>query len=851
MTITFDFTSSLAGVTHTKAFYNSLQLEFVTEADFVGPLSQKVVTVADPGSNPTQVTVGPYGDFYPDDVSAYRPGSNYIYSVSETSPFGFKIPISPTGFPDIRTYVSASTYSSAGLDAALQSYFNAWDAWDSAMNQKPFFSVEFGGLAGEHGIFTSTTPITGLAATFARADLMDGDDLIIGSDFADTLDGEGGNDIIKGGTGSNTLNGGGGDDQFIFTGTGFVPLLGDTNTIDGGIGAKDILKLGGSSNDYQISAAAGSTWDTTNTSISKAPLVGPSEYSFNTTKTEWVLFEERASNSISLTGGSLYREMARQMVEVYDENSGPAEARNWHSVAGIEIGLKPKDFGEFAGRHFTFIDGIYRETSTTAGDAVAEVSTGVIAGRTTLSVAFEGSDDIGDFAYDLILTPEFFYPKFSPLVDSIKKYLTENPGKIDQIIVSGHSLGGAMMQYFVDSMVKANFAGTISGFGFASIGGGLQTVANANLHVVNFIHIGDIANNLNLVLDTRGDNQVLINSALYWRPDLLHGKAGYETDVNFLISEASKPLGQFATSSLGSALANGGSWFGKIQISTGTGGGDSIQSLSKDSYVLAGDGDDHISFKANFVGMDQVNLVAEGTRIVEGGFGTDTLILPYAKSSFDFVSNGTGVTVDYKQFIGISSYVATIYGVEFVQCGDQLFRLNGQPLIAQQGPDNDNTFTVDDSFDYSDSGNGNKTVNGTSLANNIYLGSGNQSVLAGDGDDVVRVKSSLQPQSTSQVTIDGGIGADYMVGGSGQNVYVVDNIHDVVVDGGGHDLVQSSVDYTIDDGVEDLQLTGPATFGFGNDRANKVTGNSGNNIIDGLGGADTMQGGLGNDTYYV
>ncbi len=49
-------------------------------------------------------------------------------------------------------------------------------------------------------------------------------------------------------------------------------------------------------------------------------------------------------------------------------------------------------------------------------------------------------------------------------------------------------------------------------------------------------------------------------------------------------------------------------------------------------------------------------------------------------------------------------------------------------------------------------------------------------------------------------------------------------------------------------------LQGDATTplqGYGNELANTLTGSAGVNLLDGLGGADTMAGGLGNDVYFV
>jgi Ca2+-binding RTX toxin-like protein len=102
--------------------------------------------------------------------------------------------------------------------------------------------------------------------------------------------------------------------------------------------------------------------------------------------------------------------------------------------------------------------------------------------------------------------------------------------------------------------------------------------------------------------------------------------------------------------------------------------------------------------------------------------------------------------------------------------------------------------------------------------------------------------------------LDGGAGADTLIGGLGNDTYVVDNLGDITLElaGGGTDLVQASISWTLASEVENLTLTGISNInGTGNSLVNTITGNAGNNILNGAGGLDTLVGGLGDDTYLV
>ncbi|MEN9878422.1 MAG: hypothetical protein RLZZ158_1461, partial [Cyanobacteriota bacterium] len=109
-------------------------------------------------------------------------------------------------------------------------------------------------------------------------------------------------------------------------------------------------------------------------------------------------------------------------------------------------------------------------------------------------------------------------------------------------------------------------------------------------------------------------------------------------------------------------------------------------------------------------------------------------------------------------------------------------------------------------------------------------------------------------KSEAAVTLDGGPGADNLIGGAGDNTYIVDNVGDNVteLETAGTATVESSVDYILGDYVDNLTLAGAFDINAtGNSLDNVLTGNAGNNILDGGAGADVLKGGKGNDTYIV
>lgn len=113
---------------------------------------------------------------------------------------------------------------------------------------------------------------------------------------------------------------------------------------------------------------------------------------------------------------------------------------------------------------------------------------------------------------------------------------------------------------------------------------------------------------------------------------------------------------------------------------------------------------------------------------------------------------------------------------------------------------------------------------------------------AGTGNDTLT-------GTRGQDTLDGGTGDDVMAGGGGDDRYVVDSTGDVVTEAvnSGVDTVLSSVAYVLPQYVEHLTLLGSAGFGQGNDGSNRLIGSVTADVLNGLGGDDTIAGGQGND----
>ncbi|MDP2206520.1 MAG: type I secretion C-terminal target domain-containing protein [Alphaproteobacteria bacterium] len=280
----------------------------------------------------------------------------------------------------------------------------------------------------------------------------------------------------------------------------------------------------------------------------------------------------------------------------------------------------------------------------------------------------------------------------------------------------------------------------------------------------------------------------------------------------------------------------------------------------------------------------------DGDDTLDGGAGADTLI------------GGAGDDVYFIDNIGDEIIELTDEGIDTVYSSvtytlgfqvENLF-LTGKLAINATGNDLDNHIVGNTGVNILTGGAGNDTLDSGAGADTLIGGIGDDTYiidnkkdviveLAGEGNDTVvsaftyvlgndlenltlleGAKGKLNATGNAQNniltgnsginTLNGGAGADTMIGGGGNDLYVVDDLGDVVIEfeGGGIDLVQSSVSFALGAHVDNLTLTGTAHIdGTGNDLANTIIGNAGNNTLDGGAGADLLDGGAGDDTYVV
>ena len=301
-----------------------------------------------------------------------------------------------------------------------------------------------------------------------------------------------------------------------------------------------------------------------------------------------------------------------------------------------------------------------------------------------------------------------------------------------------------------------------------------------------------------------------------------------------------------------------------------------------------------------------------GNDTLNGGYGSDTLT---GGLGDNLLTGGTvtdqgvdtaffsGNRSDYKIQLLAETIIRLTHTVNGIAGTDKLINIenavfdDGAYAVAQPANNNsqwllynvasyrDDILEGTSGSDTIYAGLGNDAVSGNDGADILYGEAGNDSITGGTGDDILygdAGKDNLVgglgddqlEGGTGNDTLNGGAGGDIMKGGKGNDIYMVDTSGDIITENlnEGIDKVRTSLtSYTLGDNSENLEYIGTPvavldnqgkatgefttqlfTFtGIGNVLANTITGNTGNDILDGGAEADTLIGGLGDDIYIV
>jgi Ca2+-binding RTX toxin-like protein len=283
-----------------------------------------------------------------------------------------------------------------------------------------------------------------------------------------------------------------------------------------------------------------------------------------------------------------------------------------------------------------------------------------------------------------------------------------------------------------------------------------------------------------------------------------------------------------------------------------------------------------------------------GADTLSAGNGTDTLVSSVTGTAIDSLVGGTGNDLFIVNYAGDIVTVGGTHGADTIQSSVSYaasanvanLTLTGTAALAGTGSALAGKITANSGADTLTAGGGADTLVG---------GSGNDAFVVNSASDVVQDTSATATNilsssvsytlvanvnrliltgtaalvgtansgndtltaNTGADTLISGAGAavDSLVGGTGANLFVVNNASDIVNVGSTHgvDTIQSSVSYTASANVANLTLTGTSALaGTGNSLAGTIIANTGNDTLTAGSGADTLVGSsTGTDLFVV
>lgn len=644
------------------------------------------------------------------------------------------------------------------------------------------------------------------------------DNSILGSGMANTLDGGAGNDSIDGGAGN----------DFILGGIGNDSLLGNVgnDTLDGGVG-NDTLN-GGSGNDCLFGGTGAD---------SMAGGAGDDSYSVDNTRD---VVTEGASQGTDIIYSSVNYTLpinVETLVLTGSAISGVGGNLSNENLVGNEwknkligrggndtlLGMSGND--TLFGDNTLPGDSLFGNDSLVGGPGVDSLIGGK--GNDTYEIDYDfrfmvtstternnllttGKVINGDYVYQQGATPA------SSILWQVVAGAYINTGR------TGATTALQSTDVIVEGLTPAtdgtDLVRSLATFNLATNGANVE-----NLTLIGSDHVSGTGNSLNNVLTGNIGNNSLIGGA---GNDTLNGAEGSDT----LIGGAGNDYYILNSETDDTTIELAGGGIDTVQTSV------SFSLLSRPTF-------------------SQVeNLVLTGSAILGTGNALANAITGNAQDN-----QLSGLGGNDKLYGGLGS--------DILDGGDDNDMLIGGNNTIFGGTDTD---TGNDQIlggagnDSLDGGNGNDILKGGAGKDSLVGGAGNDLLLGGTNATAGATDRDTNPNDTilggaGNDTLDGGLGTNSLLGGLGNDLVYIRSASDVAIElpGQGNDTLMVLSDIpgsTIElspgkyANFENASLFGNSNINLtGNESANRLSGNNGSNVIIGNAGNDTILGGAGLD----
>jgi Ca2+-binding RTX toxin-like protein len=613
------------------------------------------------------------------------------------------------------------------------------------------------------------------------ADTLDGtigNDTVKGYNGNDTLNGLDGDDILDGGAGNDVLNAGIGEDVLL-GGIGLDTLAGGSgnNRLDGGAGADSMT--GGTGDDTYVVDSAG---DVVVEAFGEGTDMVESSVSYTLSAD---------IENLTLTGIGAINGTGNALDNTITGNSGANRLTGLGGSDTLDGGVGADNMTGGIGDDVYIVDNRTDHVTELAGEGTDEV-------RSFVSYVLEANADV-----------EILSLQGASLINATGNALDNTLTGNAQANTLDGGAGADVMEGGAgnDTYIVDNVGDT------ANDSGGTDTVRSGIVFDLNLGAIG--VENLTLTgtgaingFGTAGENVLTGNTAA----NTLDGRAGNDT----------------IDGGKGIDLMIGGDGNDTYYVDAGT------DQISEN----AGEGLDtvisSVTYNIGLFGDEVEGLTLTGTAALNGTGGAGDNVITGNKGSNTLTGAGGNDTLD-----GGTGGTDTLIGND----GDDVYIINavtGKIVVEQAG---EGTDEVRATVSY---------TLGAQLENLVLLGTAN---INGTGNAL----NNTITGNTGNNTLTGGAGVDTLVGLGGNDLFFVDNVNDVVNGTGtvsssvDWDLTVNTT------GANNLILTGAAVAGYGNAAENTIIGTAGANDLRGGGGGDviyadandSVDGGIGNDTAVV